>query len=568
MRKQCRPDAEEESIKRRTGQISSIWKFANRTSQACANAITCLSILIFGFLGLASVFVTAMLPYYTEKVIYAGVTFPTIVVGVLVVVIGYTFLYKRLNISNCNPTTVGLVVAIIIFSGSITWTVLCNTFPQWDSYDLIGAAKELGSDDAVYWGHGLYMERYPYQTPYVILIRILWRLFGDEQLYLSLEVVNSFCAGATGFLLVKLSSRLFSSRAAMGTAFATALFLPLYFYSTFAYGNIPALPFLIGSLVSVNSAVKTKRFRHVIVAAVSMTICIMLKSTMQVALIAICISFLLEAVKTRRVVLVAAAPTVLAIYVVITSIFYSVVSNHYNVVLDNGLPKISWVVMGLSDPGAEYPEVSNNPGLYDAYVWNWKLDDYDVDVAAEDSKREIASRLNILLSDPGYACKFFGKKISWMWLEPTFASLVNGNWSLSAAPDQPAMSERPMTNLLSSVYYGKINRIIIAICDIWQTLILLSVVIVLLRIRKEPVISCLTPALIGLGFFLVYLAWESKSQYTLQVYIIFLAYVGPALNIIAETLISSNYKLGLKHVRNVLSRNGCGCVVKLLHRDA
>lgn len=549
------PDAEADGQKRIVGQISSIWAIADSVSHACTSAIAYLSILIFGLLGLASVFVTAALPCYTEKVIYAGVTFPIVVAGILVVAFGYTLLYKRLDSVAWNPTIIGLIVAIVLFSGSITWAILCNTFPQWDSYDLIGAAKELGTDDAVYWGHGLYMERYPYQTPYVILIRFLWRLFGDDQLYLSLELVNSFCAGATGFLLVKLSSRLFTSRAAMGTAFATVLFLPLYIYSTFAYGNVPALPFMVGSLVSVDSAVKTRRIRHVIVAAVSVTISVMLKSTMQVALIAICILFILEAIKTHRAVLVAAAPAVLAIYLAVTSAFYAVVSNHYDVVLDNGLPKIAWVVMGLSDPGAEYPEVSNNPGLYSEYVWNWKFDDYDVDVAEEDSKREIASRLKILLSDSGYALEFFGKKIAWMWLEPTFASLVNGNWSESATPDQPVMSERPMTSLLSSIYYGTINTVIVAICDIWQTLILLSTAIVLLRIRKKSSISQLAPALVGLGFFFVYLAWESKSQYTLQVFVVFLAYVGPALNIIAEKLASSDCRLGLRRLRNVLARN-------------
>lgn len=538
MRTQRKPEASKHLKQRSDESANSLRPISNWAVRACTGTITYLSIAIFGLLGLASVFVTAILPNYTEDVSYAGVTFPVIIAGLLVVAIGYAFLYKRLDFDKIDPVIVGLIVALILFSGSITWAILCNSFPSWDSSDLIYAAKELGSDDTVYWAHGWYMERYPYQTSYVILIRILWRLFGDEQLYLSLELVNSICAGATGFLLVKLSSKLFSSRVAVGTAFATVLFLPLSFYSTFAYGNVPALPFVVGSLVSVHSAINTKKFRHVIVASIAITIGIMLKSTMQVALIAIIIIFIIEAVKTHRVKVFAAVPVVLSVYLAITSSFYAVVSNHYGVVLDNGLPKIAWIVMGLSDPYAEYPEVSNNPGFYSGFVWNWQHDDYNVDVAEEESKNEIVSRLQILISDPVYAAEFFSKKMGLMWFEPTFSSLLNGNWSISAVPGQAAMSERPMTGFLSSIYYGYINKVIISICDIWQSLTLFAPVVVLVRFRKELDISQLAPALVGLGFFFVYLVWESKSQYTLQVFVLFLAYVGPALNIIAEKLIS------------------------------
>lgn len=507
----------------------------NKIGLLSEQAVAILTIILFGSLGLISIFVTAILPNYTEGIEYSTLTAPAVLLGCLLVIVAYTLAYRFSSITHVDSTIVSLTVALVLFFGSITWAILCNTFPSWDSSDLILAAKELGNGRTGYWAHGWYMERYPYQAPYVMLIRILWRLFGDDMLYLSLELVNAVCAGATGYLVVKLSSRLFSPRVAFGTGFAAVAFLPLYFYSTFAYGNVPSLPFAVGAMVSLHSGIRTKKMRHFVASGLAIAIAVMLKSTMQVVMIALVLVLLLEAVKSRKALFVAAVPLIIAINVCSMTLFNTVVSKHYDVVLDNGLSKISWIAMGLTEDS--YPEVSNNPGGYNCFVWNWQLEDYDVEVAKADSIAQIKKSLNRFLSNPAFAVEFFAKKISSMWFEPTFNSLVNGNWSVSAIPGQSAMSERPMTDLLQSIYYGSLNQCINVVCDVMQTLLLFAPAVTLWSRRAKLKQCQVLPALACLGFFLIYVVWEAKSQYTLPAFILFLVYAGPALNVMADAIL-------------------------------
>lgn len=511
------------------------------------------TIIVFGLLGIASIFITVRMADYTEEASYAGLTFPLVTLVCAIIIIIYTLLCKVIALKNTNVTTIGLAVALILFAGSIIWSILCNTSPTFDQLDLIHAAKELGAGRTGMWAPGWYMERFPYQTPYVVLIRFMWRLFGDDMLYPSLELINSLCSATTGYLIVKLSSELFSPRAALGTALITVLLLPIYFYSTFAYGNIPALPFAVGALLSLHCGLKRNKFRYYILSSISITISIMIKSTMQVVLIAMLLTTILHAAQSGKIRFVAIVPSMIVIYLLITGMFNSAISNHYGVVLNNGVPKTAYIAMGLSD-SSEYPNVSNNPGYYNGFIWNWQ-DDYDTDIAAKDSWTSVCNSMETFFKDPIYALHFFAKKIAVVWLEPTYTSLTNGNWSTivtletthtslnndvwSVISDvgQAPLSERPMTSLLSSIYYGKLNKIILVICDSIQSILLLSPVAVLLSKRDKVSSTQVLPALAALGFFIVYLFWESKSQYSLQAYILLLVYTGPTLDTIL-TLVS------------------------------
>ena len=496
--------------------------------------IVFISLAVFSLLMLASFFITAAYPYYTESVEYLSATLVPVVVGFFIY-IGFFFLLRRITPVECNVTIIALIVFIILFIGSITWSILANTFPSFDSLDLIYAAKELGSGRIGHWAPGCYMERFPYQTYYVLLIRLCWRVFGDEQLYLSLELINAICSAAAGFLIVKLSCRLFSSRAALGTGFATTLFLPFIFYSTFAYGNIPSIPFAIGAIYLEVVGLQTNKIRYLALSALSITASIMLKSTIQVVLIAmLIIGVLYLAWKRKRVWTVGYAAVLLISSIILPKIVDYAVAERYGVVLDNGLPKTAWVAEGLGDI-AQYPEVSNRPGIFTGFIWNWQ-DEYDTEIANADSLKSINSSISQFINDPGYALRFFLKKIGWMWLEPTYSMLLNGNWSVSPVADQQAMADRPMTPILHSIYYGSLHHIIILICDVSQSALLLFSVCFLVRSIKGTQPLQLLPMLACLGFFAIYLDWEAKSQYVLPAYALMLIYSGPALEFAYHTI--------------------------------
>ena len=92
--------------------------------------------------------------------------------------------------------------------------------------------------------------------------------------------------GATALLLVRLSRQLFSNKAAVMTGLFSFFFSAAVLYSTFAYGNVPSFPFALAAILWQSKFMKTDTWRHLIFAAIAITISILLKSTMIVVLMA------------------------------------------------------------------------------------------------------------------------------------------------------------------------------------------------------------------------------------------------------------------------------------------
>ena len=185
-----------------------------------------------------------------------------------------------------------------------------------------------------------------------MVIRLLLEIVGDSQLYIALEFLNAICAGATALLLVRLSRQLFSNKAAVMTGLFSFFFLPLFLYSTFAYGNVPSLPFALAAILWQSKFMETKTWRHLIFAAMAITVSILLKSTMIVVLMAMCLILLIHAAVKRSWRGIAGIIVPIMVYIACSHGFFAVMEKKYDVVTDNGLGKTTWIAMGLQ--GDEY----------------------------------------------------------------------------------------------------------------------------------------------------------------------------------------------------------------------
>lgn len=168
-------------------------------------------IIVFSCIGLSALMFTTFYPSYTEKAEYlTNAAWPVIVLSTAAIAV--VALLNRCNVlERINADVLSWIVCCYMIVASTVWAIASNTFPSYDSLDLINAAKELGTDDMPMW-NGWYMERYPYQMPFVMVIRLLLEIVGDSQLYIALEFLNAICAGATALLLVRLSRQLFPTR--------------------------------------------------------------------------------------------------------------------------------------------------------------------------------------------------------------------------------------------------------------------------------------------------------------------------------------------------------------------
>lgn len=464
-----------------------------------------------------SLLITVIFPTYTETVEFAvNPAFFTVLCLVILMAITY-FLDKPIAKHCVSITRFAIVIAAIMFLLGLGWAVLANTFPYWDSLDLIDAARSLGRDNqADKWANAGYMMRFPHQLGYTMLIKVLLWLTHDGPVYFLLELINAIASGFTTYFLIKYAQLLFSDKAARYTGYLCLFFLPLTFYTTFAYGNEPCLPFALAALYYQTKCYRCFKPKYLVVAALSLTISILLKSTMVVVLIAMELFWVLYCFKELRRGLICIVVT-FACYFACSKGLSAAVSARYGVELNQGVPSLAFVAMGVS--ASDDAQLANmNPGWYNGFIWNLSIEDYSTEALSDLSKENIQHSLSIFASHPDYAFQFFSTKIAAMWLEPTYTGLTNGNW--------PVMAEREMSPLLKEIYYGQTNNVIVTVSDAIQLLTLISAIVVLLHSFKSRELEYIAPAICFIGFFLIYLVWEAKSQYSMPAYVLLFVYSG------------------------------------------
>lgn len=477
----------------------------------------------------ASFFITATMPLYTETIIISDNPVIPVVIASLVIVVLLATIDRLLR--KVSVTKLAIIFGCIMFVAALGWALLADTFPWFDSLDLINSALDLGYGNG-YWQNGAYMNRFPFQTGYLMLIKLISKIFPNH-IYECLELANSVFAALTVFFLMKYAQLLFGDKPARFTGYFSLLFLPLAFYSTFAYGNVPCLPFAVAAMYFQAKCLDNFKVSTLLLSCVSLAISIIFKSTMLVVLIAMVMVWLFDAFKKGGKALLAVVATVACYFVLSKGLLFAV-SAHYAVDLNNGNPSIAWVAMGLS--ANENLEVGNNPGWYNGFVWLIDGEDYSPEAMSELAKESLSNSLAIFAANPGYALRFISTKIVSIWLEPTYTSLVNGNY-------YPIMTEREMSPLLQEIYYGNTNGVILAICDAVQFLTLALAVLFLVKGRKQLDEKKLLPAIAFVGFFLIYLVWEGKSQYSMPAYTFLLAYAGVGAQYLYTALASLKAKV-------------------------
>lgn len=492
--------------------------------------ISWFSIIVIAIISFISFFTTVIYPNYTEGVSYQKNAFVvTLLITVATLIILY-FIYFSKRFKMLSVNKLAIIVLIFLFMGGLLWCILANTWPYWDSLDLINCAKHLGVDNFT-WNVGEYMYRFPFQLFYVLIIKFCLWLFGESQVYLVLEVINAICIGFTGYLLVKFSELLFGEKSAKMTGICLFLMFPLIYYCTFAYGNIPCIPFAIAALYYQAKYMKNGQVKNVLLSSIYLTIGILLKSTIKITMIAILIVWMLWGIKEKNKKSIIYILIALLTYISINKIIVLFVTGYYGVDLSHGCPSIGWIAMGVD---AENKNIQN-AGVYNALVWSCSPSDYTPEAISKISWESIKNSISIFSNNLTYCLEFFIRKLIWIWGDPTYEGLVNGNWSY-ASEGYPIMAERSMTTVLHSVYYGKGYTVVLCISDLMQFLTLIGAFIFAKKQLKNFAIEECAPALNLVGFFLIYILWEAKGQYSLVPYIILLCYIGRGLSALFDKI--------------------------------
>ena len=453
--------------------------------------------------------------------------FVHLVVLVFVTVVSVALYRKFRNKDRkINLRAVLLVTAAIGFLMGTVWIMstqllpgsdpakVCRVAAQWREGDFSSFERNVDGEEG-------YLFKYPFQSGIVLFYYLLMGFLGTEN-YVGMQFVNLLVLTLSYYLIVQILGRFWKEDRGVVAAAHIALILwaPYMFYVTYLYGIMPGMACSLGAVYCVVRYLETRRWLHMLPAALLMGLATVFKMNCLIYLVAVGCFLLYDAAerlldkgkrgdKTWLVSLLFVA--VMGIGVAGTNrAVNSYVEHLSGYEMPEGQVMLSWVVMGLQ-------EAPKGPGNYNGFNGNvYTQSNYDTELANERPKEELKSRLRWMMEAPvDNGLVFFARKTAYQWNDPTFISL-----------DRMAgrKSEIEISPGVKSLIEGKGCSYLSVALNLVQTLILTGALFYLLFTGKKAKIYELVIFVVFLGGFLFHLVWEASASYAIPYYVLLIPY--------------------------------------------
>lgn len=371
-----------------------------------------------------------------------------------------------------------------------------------------------------------YLQQYPFQSGYILFCAFIGNLFGKYNL-LPLRFFNLLMVFLSIRTLCKLIEILFRRENLTKIAILlSSAFLPFILFETFIYGNMPSIAFCLIACYLQQKVISLNKLNAHTITLCILSICFLFlalwfKPNSLIFLIGIELIWMITLLKTRKFLYAVVILLAALAYVSANAVPVAYMEKETGVEInDNPIPKSAWIAMGLQ----ESPERA--PGWYNSYpvdIYNENnRDSAKTDLIA---KNEISNRISAFAKDPFYTLKFFGKKISSTWSEPTFQSL----W-ISYGGTGTQRDDLNHSKLENSIMTGTLHNIYVIYCDVFQNIVYIGTLYSLLRFWKKMSLYQESLLIIFLGGFAFHLFWETKSDYVLPYFFLLIPYAAAGIN--------------------------------------
>ena len=291
-------------------------------------------------------------------------------------------------------------------------------------------------------------------------------------------------------------------------------FLNLLFNTLFVYGNVYGLTFLLGAVYTQLLSLNKKGKKRIIYGICTVTLAGMaylVKPNFEIGIVAIAIVYFLAIFRKKHYIILA-----LGVLLVIPTVnialgkIYSYEVNR-NISLSRGIPKLTYVVMGLSE------DSNGRIGWYTGYNDRAFSDNnYNTDKAEKLAKKDLRIRVDYLKKHKVYTRRIFGLKLISTWTDSTYQSIWNG--------PLPTWGGKINTDIMRIIYVkdgeSKLYKFIRygSVLIVW-TIFLFSIICTLLYLIGKLSIDenyLLYAVIFFIGGFIFHTFWETKAQYVYQ----------------------------------------------------
>ena len=432
-----------------------------------------------------------------------GDSLPVNVAGVLLIVLIFMCIHFLPEISVRVAHTGALILSALSSIISYIWIHSSATTPFADQLQICLAASAINRGDYSMLEKGAYLAKWPQNLGITTFLRVLFALFGDWNTF-----PFKIFAALMVFPLVYGISRItvhFSKSEKLGLVSAFAIFacIPVYFYTSFIYGEIISTSFAVMAVWSfLRSLDKPGPLNYFLMVFFTFAAVCFRKNTLIIflALLVVCLlKLFFENGKKRIIAILAMIIAGMILPSVVNKIIYS---GHISPDA-KPIPAILYVQMGLN--------MTEGPGCY-GYGWYdnsiqtvFEECGYSQENASSVAKEMIRERIGDFCGNiPGMA-DFYKIKISTQWNAPMYQSIVMNNkfvWN-----DQ--------NDLAKTIYNNKtVWNVMDNYMNIYQLFaylgILLAGVFMIKNFREASGLTCMIAVF---GGFLFSVIWEAKTRY-------------------------------------------------------
>lgn len=426
---------------------------------------------------------------------------------------------KKIKIKNTKKIIIILTIVWIIIA--IIWIFSTRLLPRADQKDVLNAVNNILKNDFSDFDRGGYISMCTNQIGLVLIELVIAKL-SFENTNIVFQILNAIFLISSFYIISKITLKLFKNKKiAIYTYICLMLFIPIFFYITFVYGNIIGFFLSMLSIWFELKFLEYKKYRYAFLSGIFIALAIMAKNNYLVTLIAMCLIIIINVLENKKIIYLIVVIIYTSLFICVNILFTRTIETITGRQLNDGIPAITYIAMGMQE--GKYA-----PGWFNDYNFKIYRENLDIEKIKEISKQDILKRIQEFKEDKKYFLEFYSKKILSQWNNPTFQSFwVNKR--------RKSDIQRPWY-VKSILGKGKVNKVLTKYMDIYQTIILFGVTVYLIRDYKKIKGNKLIFILVFIGGFLFHIIWEAKCQYTITYFILLIPYSVKGYDLITKKI--------------------------------
>ena len=460
--------------------------------------------IICTYMFINSMFTTALMGYGDEHTYFIKDFALQNIVGILFT-IGIFVFYKKCLAKYLSKYFSSVVwpmraITVLWLCLMFFWVTCADVNMVYDQKSVYEGIKQFLQGDLKEWQPGGYFYNYPMQNGLLFVFMPIVKVFG-ENAYAVVQGINIFCLWLIAFGCYRLARKYFDNIVAVFTYVSILMFVPLWGYVKYFYGNLIGLSLIVISIYWLTCYLDGFGKKYLFGSLSVALLAVVCKSNFSIFVIAMVIVLGLQGFKKCEGRL-GIAGLLLLVAILVGMRGPAIVTNWLTgCVTNQGIPTIKWIELGLT-------ESSTAPGWYSGDPFGWfAAQEYSVPKAKVSVYEKIENTIEIFEKNKWYTCRFFSRKFASIWNNPTFESfaiVLKGNTEGTL----PYWMKDVLCN--GGIANGKLTGLL----DIWQSVYLFGVILYLLCCRKEKKLEEAIPLVALIGGVLFHIFWEGKCQYT------------------------------------------------------